>query len=159
MKRLLLTTSIAALLLSSVTAFAGPGKDKGHDDRRSHVQGNYRDDDRGDRRGDDRYDRRGDDRYDHRDDDRRYGADRRGNNDYRHDGRHDNGRHLGHYKHAYRRGQRAPAVYLQPRYYVQDYRTYRLSAPPRGYRWVRPDNDRYLLVEVATGLISQVLGY
>lgn len=160
MKRLLLTTSIAALLLSSVTALAAPGKDGGHDDRRSHAHGNYRDDDRGDRRGDDRHDRRGDDRYDRDDDRQRHGDNRRGNDNHRnHNGRHDNGRHLGHYKQAYRRGQRAPAVYLQPRYYVHDYRTYRLSAPPRGYRWVRPENDRYLLVEAATGLISQVLGY
>jgi Ni/Co efflux regulator RcnB len=50
-------------------------------------------------------------------------------------------------------------IYLQPRYYVQDYRTYHLAPPPRGYRWVRPENDRYLLVEAAKGLISQVLGY
>jgi Ni/Co efflux regulator RcnB len=136
MKRLLLSTSIAVLLLSSTTAIARDhGKDK-HD----------RDDD--DRYG---YDHRGD-----RDDDR----DERRYDDRRHDDRrHDNGRHLGQIKHGYRRGMRAPVVYLQPRYYVNDYRHYRLAAPPRGYRWVRPADDRYLLVEVATGLISQALGY
>ena len=53
----------------------------------------------------------------------------------------------------------APVVYLQPRYYVTDYRRYHLAPPPRGYRWVRPADDRYLLVEVASGLISQALGY
>ena len=69
---------------------------------------------------------------------------------------HDNGRHLGWYK----RGGHVPAVYLQPRYYVTDYRAYRLAPPPYGYRWVRPyGDDRYLLVQVATGLIMQVLGY
>jgi Ni/Co efflux regulator RcnB len=128
MKRLLLTTSIAVLLLSSATAMArDPGKDK-HDryDNDRHAQDDRRD----------------------RDDDRRYD-----------DRRHDNGRHLGQIKQGYRRGMRAPAVYMQPRYYVNDYRRYRLSAPPRGYRWVRPENDRYLLVEVASGLISQALGY
>ena len=36
---------------------------------------------------------------------------------------------------------------------------YRLAPPPRGYRWVRPQDDRYLLVEIATGVISQALGY
>ncbi|MET0654331.1 MAG: RcnB family protein [Pseudoxanthomonas sp.] len=140
MKRLLLTTSIAVLLLSSASAMArdnDKGKDKhdkhdrdrsGYSDRRDH------DDDRG-------YD-------DRRHDDRRYD-----------DRRHDNGRHLGQIKHGYRRGMHAPVVYLQPRYYVNDYRQYRLSAPPRGYRWVRPQNDHYLLVEAATGLISQALGY
>lgn len=133
MKRLLLTTSIAVLLLSSAAAMARDhGKDKHHrydDDRYGYNDRRDRDDDR-------------------RHDDRRYD-----------DRRHDNGRHLGHVKQGYRRGMRAPVVYLQPRYYVNDYRHYRLSAPPRGYRWVRPADDRYLLVEVATGLISQALGY
>lgn len=73
---------------------------------------------------------------------------------------HDNGRHVGWYKHSYRRGQRVPVVYLQPRYYV-DYHVHRLPPPPHGYRWVRPygDVEEYLLVQVATGLIMQVLGY
>lgn len=79
--------------------------------------------------------------------------------DNRRDDRHDNGRHLGWQKQAFHRGQRVPVIYLQPRYYVQDYRTYRLSAPPAGYRWVRPDDGRYLLIQTTTGLISQMLGY
>ena len=133
MKRLLLTTSLTALLLSSTAAMAD--SDHGRD---KHDRG-----DRDDRHGyyDDRHGR--DDRY--RDDDR--------------DRRHDNGRHLGQIKHGYRRGERAPVIYLQQRYYVRDYRAYHLAPPPRGYRWVRPENDRYLLVEAATGLISQALGY
>jgi Ni/Co efflux regulator RcnB len=77
----------------------------------------------------------------------------------KHLGKHDNGRHYGQIKQAYRRGDYVPVVYMEPRYYVEDYRQYRLAAPPRGYRWVRPVDDRYLLVEVATGLISQALGY
>ena len=35
---------------------------------------------------------------------------------------------------------------------VNDYRRYKLSAPPRGQRWVRVDND-FLLISVATGVI------
>ncbi|MGH8025166.1 MAG: RcnB family protein [Pseudoxanthomonas sp.] len=126
MKRLLLTASIAVLLLSSTAAMAHDhGKDKPdrYDDR-------YGYNDRG---------RHDDDRYDSR--------------------RHDNGRHLGHLKQGYRRGERAPAVYLQPRYYVTDYRHYHLAPPPRGYRWVRPADNRYLLVEITSGLIAQALGY
>lgn len=140
MKRLLLTTSIAVLLLSSAAAMARDhGKDK--HDRYDEDRYGYNDRDRDD-----------DDRYDRRHDDRRY-------EDRRDDRRHDNGRHLGQIKHGYRRGMHAPVVYLQPRYYVTDYRRYHLAAPPRGYRWVRPADDRYLLVEVASGLISQALGY
>jgi Ni/Co efflux regulator RcnB len=118
MKRLLLTASVAALLMASTgAAFAQPDRDHGWQQRHGHDRG--------------------------------------------HDRRHDNGRHLGWYKQSFRRGQRVPVVYLQPRYYVNDYRAYRLAPPPRGYRWVRPyqDSNEYLLVQVATGLIMQVLGY
>ena len=75
------------------------------------------------------------------------------------DGRHDRGRHLGWYKQQWKRGDRIVWADIKPRYYVEDYRVYQLSAPPEGYRWVRPMDDRYLLVELATGLIVQALGY
>ncbi|MBB3590432.1 Ni/Co efflux regulator RcnB [Rhizobium sp. BK529] len=39
---------------------------------------------------------------------------------------------------------------------VRDYRRYRLAPPPRGYHWVKADND-YLLVGVATGLITSII--
>lgn len=84
--------------------------------------------------------------------------DRRGNNP-KAQGRHDNGLHLGWYKQRWNRGERIPVAYLEPRYYVDDYRAYGLAAPPDGYRWVRPMDDRYLLVQVATGLILDALGY
>ena len=74
------------------------------------------------------------------------------------DGRHDNGLHLGWQKQAWKRGDRIPLAEIGP-YYIDDYRAYRLTAPPVGYRWVRPIDDRYLLVEVATGLVAQALGY
>lgn len=35
---------------------------------------------------------------------------------------------------------------------VNDYRRYKLRAPPRGQQWVRVDND-FLLISVATGVI------
>lgn len=137
MKRMLLASSIAALLLASTSALAQPDRHGRHD--RDDRNGRY------DQRYDHRHDRRWDQRRDHR----------------RDDVRHDNGRHLGWYKQSFRRGQRVPVVYLQPRYYVNDYRAYRLAPPPYGYRWVRPyqDSNEYLLVQVATGLIMQVLGY
>jgi Ni/Co efflux regulator RcnB len=61
------------------------------------------------------------------------------------DAHHDNGLHRGHYKQAWKRGERIPVVYLEPRYYVRDYREYRLAPPPDGYVWVRPyeDDDQY----------------
>lgn len=118
MKRLLLATAIATLVLSS-PVFAG---DHGH----GHGHGN------GNNHG---YDRDWDD-DDH--------------------GHHDNGRHEGWYK-PYRRGDRVEVVYLQPRYYVDDYRVYHLAPPPPGHRWIRYPDGRYLLVAIATGVITDIL--
>lgn len=76
------------------------------------------------------------------------------------DGRHDNGLHRGHYKQAWKRGERIPVVYLEPSYYVRDYREYRLAPPPKGYVWVRPyeDDDQYYMVQLTTGLVAQIFG-
>ncbi len=52
----------------------------------------------------------------------------------------------------WRRGYR----YRGPTYVVQNYGHYRLRHPPRGYRWVRADNNDFLLVAVATGIILDI---
>ena len=149
MKRSILTTAIAAGALSFALASApAVAKDK-NKHKKHHKQDHVVVVDR-DRR-DGRYGRvivvDDDDRFE-----------RRGNNPKAH-GRHDNGLHLGWYKQQWRRGDRIPVVYLEPRYYIDDYDRYGLRAPPDGYRWVRPMDDRYLLVQVATGLILDALGY
>jgi Ni/Co efflux regulator RcnB len=64
---------------------------------------------------------------------------------------------------AYRRwarGQYIPLEYRQPRYYVDDYRAYHLAPPPPGYSYVRPYeyDDTYYLIELASGLVTQILG-
>ncbi len=134
MQRFLLATAISLTLLSTAAmAMPGHGGEHGHGDN---AQG-----------------------------DRHHDRDRDGRRSYRHDHywkpahrvHHDNGLHRGQYKFA--RGERVPDMYRQPRYYVEDYRVYHLAPPPRGYRWVRPDDGRYLLISTATGLISQILGY
>lgn len=144
MKRLMLAASLA-LALSPALAVAAPAPHGHGNDHRWSQQ----------HRGDRDHRRHDHDRRDDRGQDARYVHDRRP--EYRHD----NGRHLGWYKQSYRRGQRVPVVYLQPRYYVSDYGRYGLAPPPRGYRWVQPyqSSQEYLLVQVATGLIAQVLGY
>lgn len=40
---------------------------------------------------------------------------------------------------------------------VNNYRDYRLSAPPRGYQWVRSNNDA-VLVAITSGIIGAVIG-
>lgn len=58
------------------------------------------------------------------------------------------------------RGQYIPREYLADRYYIRDYDRYDLAPPPAGYAYVRPyaQDDRYYLVQLATGLISRILG-
>lgn len=58
------------------------------------------------------------------------------------------------------RGEHLPRSYLSDAYYVRDYGAYGLAAPPAGYTWVRPDprDDQYYMVQLATGLIEQILG-
>lgn len=55
-------------------------------------------------------------------------------------------------RHHWRRGYR----YSGPTYVVRDYGYYRLRQPPRGYHWVRADNNDYLLVAIATGIIMDI---
>ena len=120
---------------------------------------------------------------DHGRGDRDHGRDRdRHGYDRRHDDRgwrHDNdwrghrppSRYYGHgYDHRY---DHRPVYYHRPpppryyghwerghRYYgrnvvVYDYGSYRLRPPPRGYHWVRENND-FLLVAIATGIIFDI---
>jgi len=61
----------------------------------------------------------------------------------------------GYRQHRWNRGERLPAAYRSSSYYV-DYRAYGYRAPPRGYQYVRVDND-VVLVAIATGVISSIL--
>lgn len=68
------------------------------------------------------------------------------------EGHHDNGLHRGWHK-----GDRLPVVYLAPRYYITDYRAFRLEPPRPGYRWVRVPDGRIVLVAIASGVIADIL--
>jgi Ni/Co efflux regulator RcnB len=59
--------------------------------------------------------------------------------------------------HRWRRGQRLAVN--QRRFVVNDWQQRGLRTPPRGYRWVREDNNSgdYLLIAVASGLIASIL--
>jgi len=57
--------------------------------------------------------------------------------------------------HSYHRGDQLPAEYRHRQYVVNDWRSHRLSAPPRGYHWVQTGGD-YVLVAIATGIILQL---
>ncbi|MRG56209.1 transmembrane signal peptide protein [Phyllobacterium sp. SYP-B3895] len=52
------------------------------------------------------------------------------------------------------RGKQLPPSYR--RHVVRDYHRYHLRTPPRGYQWVKADND-YVMVSIATGIISALV--
>lgn len=148
-KKALIIALMAVCMGTGSAAFAQSRDYRGEHDQR----GQY-----GERN--DRYERHGrDDRFD------------RDRHDNGHDSRHDNrrgdryhgprGGYQGHDyrpapRHHYRRGAYLEHQHRGSSYVVSDWRSRRLSAPPRGSHWVQANGD-YLLVAIATGLITQVL--
>lgn len=59
-------------------------------------------------------------------------------------------------KHRWNKGHRMSASERRNMREVRDYRRHRLSAPPRGHRWVRVDND-FLLVGITSGIIASII--
>jgi Ni/Co efflux regulator RcnB len=59
-------------------------------------------------------------------------------------------------KHRWNRGHRLSAAERRHMRNVREYRRYRLSAPPRGYRWVQVDKD-FLLIGITSGIISSII--
>lgn len=55
------------------------------------------------------------------------------------------------------KGQRFDRRYATNYRVVNNYRDYRLSAPPRGYQWVRSGNDA-VLIAITSGIIGAVVG-
>jgi Ni/Co efflux regulator RcnB len=91
------------------------------------------------------YDQRG---GDHRDNDR-HGNDRSREVHQRNDERRA--------EHRWARGERLPYDYYRDRSHYVDYRVYHLRAPPRGYRWVRTDDNNYAMVAITSGLIASII--
>ncbi|MFT4100044.1 MAG: RcnB family protein [Burkholderiaceae bacterium] len=56
----------------------------------------------------------------------------------------------------FHRGDRLPSDYRSKQFVVEDWRGHRLSAPPRGHRWVQVGAD-YVLIAIATGVIAQIV--
>ncbi|MEW9573607.1 RcnB family protein [Rhodanobacter sp. Si-c] len=88
--------------------------------------------------------------------DRDHGHDRHGERDHRGHGHRDEHRHAAVRHHdRYRHWERGHR-YGGPIYVVHDYGHYRLRPPPRGYGWVRAENNDYLLVALTTGIILDI---
>jgi Ni/Co efflux regulator RcnB len=96
-------------------------------------------------------DRRDNDRHDQRGDNNNY--ERHATKRYKAPSRYQPPR--GYQARQWHRGDKLPSSY-RSKAYVVDYRHYGLGAPPRGYQYVRVNND-VVLAAVATGVISSVI--
>lgn len=61
----------------------------------------------------------------------------------------------GYHAHNWHRGDRLPAEYRASAYVIPNAAVYHLRPPPRGYYWVRVDNNA-VLAAVATGVVVDV---
>jgi Ni/Co efflux regulator RcnB len=57
----------------------------------------------------------------------------------------------------YRQGYRYP-YYIQSRYVIRDYRSYRLPPPRYGYQYYRTDNGDIVMAAIASGIIGLIIG-
>ena len=150
-----LTAALAAVIAGSSlgVASAADAQSRGNNDRYEQRQ------DRRDDRRDDRNDRR-EYRQDAREDRREYRQDQRAYARYqRAERRYNAGRYQaprGYQVRNWSYGQRMPSYYSNG-YVVNNYSSYGLRAPPRGYHYVRSGND-VVLAAVAGGLITAVIG-
>lgn len=83
--------------------------------------------------------------------------DRGGDHD-RGDRDHDRGDNRNHDRPHWSRGDHLPQQYRHRDYVVSDWRERHLRTPPRGYRWIRNDDDQYVLAAMATGIIAEIVG-
>jgi Ni/Co efflux regulator RcnB len=63
-------------------------------------------------------------------------------------------RPAGWYQKRWTYGERLPSAWFGASYYVSDFLTLGLTAPPSGYQWIRVGND-VVLVDISTGEIVQ----
>lgn len=151
-----------SLLLVMTALAAGPAMARdharGHDRHNDRAHDRYGYQDRGDR--DHRYDMR---RHGHDRDYGYYRDDRRGDRYYREAPRvvyrpvYRPAYHPGYGPPRWARGVRYYDYGYGPTYVVSDYRGYGLRAPPYGHYWRRSDAGDYLLVAVATGIITDLI--
>jgi Ni/Co efflux regulator RcnB len=136
MKKFLTAAVALSIVASAGVAAAQPGPPRPD----QHQQQGHNDQGRHDN---DRHDQRGDNN----------GYERHATKRYKAPSRYQPPR--GYQARQWHRGDKLPANY-RGRGYQVDYRHYGLSAPPRGYQYVRVNND-VVLTAVATGVIASVV--
>jgi Ni/Co efflux regulator RcnB len=76
-------------------------------------------------------------------------------NDYRSDYRNNGNRYAN--QHRWAKGQRFDRRQASNYRVINNYRGYRLNAPPRGYQWVQSGNDA-VMIAITSGIIGAVIG-
>ncbi|SDJ37676.1 RcnB family protein [Variovorax sp. OV700] len=151
-KSMAVAAAALAMCMAAGSAFAQDrGHNFGHDRGNDQSNGRYEPGNGRSDQGNGRYEQqeRRFDRHDNR------GGNHYGREDYRPGRQFDRGGYP--QPHAeWRRGGRVPHEYRGRNYVVNDYRAYRLQAPPRGYQWVGVGGD-YVLAAIATGVIAQII--
>lgn len=145
MNKLFMLVALSGAVLTSTAAMAD--RDDDYDHKRWGYEHQMKYDHRYDNR--DRYGYRYDDRdrYGHRYEDRRYKYKKAPPA---------HARAWGHESRRFQRGDVLPREYRSSRYYVEDWRSRDLYAPPYGYRWTEVDG-KYLLVSTANNVISRIV--
>ena len=165
MKTKILVSALAAAFLAagSATAFAD---DRGHGRKvqKQQVDKHYRHDARAHGPSNDHRHRQGGHRDVHRAQQHRHVDSHRHADRHRpvvrhaapvHVHVHNHGRGAGPRRDVHR-GRHLPVHYHSRQYVVENWRGYRLSAPPHGHHWVQVGAD-YALVAIASGLIAQIV--
>ena len=154
--RQVIKSGLSLLFAAALTAAPAMARDRGHDRDRDRDHGRYGYHDRGDR-GHDRYDDR---RHRH------YSGYGYRDYDYYYRPAPPRVVYRPVYRPAYHPGYGPPRWARGGRYYddgygptyvIRDYRGYGLRPPPRGYYWRRSDAGDFLLVAVATGIITDLI--
>lgn len=179
MKNIMIVSALVLSIAGMSTAQADPQwRGQNNQNNPSDSRGDQRGDQRGDNHGYNRGNDQGN-RHDNHDRGDRHDNGNRYDNHDRND-RHDNGnrydnnrgnhygwngqryhaptryvRPHGYQVRTWRNGDHLPTNYRTHQYYV-DYRQYDLNPPPRGYQYVRVNND-VILTAIATGVIASVI--
>lgn len=151
------TPLVSVLVIASLTASSltfAQGYDR-RDPREGPPQAQQHGPRHMDSREQNRYEQRAERRMDHRHD-RRFDRERDNRFDAAEMRRNDRFEYYNARGPEFRRGGYIPREFRSRQYVINDYRTYRLSPPPRGHQWVQVGPD-YVLVAIATGLIVSIL--
>ena len=162
MKNFMIVSALVLSIAGISTAQADQGwRGQNNQNQQSEHRGDNRGNEYNNRHDNNRHDNNNGNRYDNgnRHDNVKHYSNNRGNhygwNGHRYQAPSQYVRPHGYQVRTWHGGDRLPRAYRASQYHV-DYRQYHLNAPPRGYQYVRVNND-VVLTAIATGIIASVI--